>query len=205
MSLSNLYSNHDLSAAMHTQYYVEGAITGACACPEIPLPDEWLPWVIKHHKQIQNVQQADLITDALLGYFKSQLSLMNSEKLVWPQYASYTLNVEYLSEYCKGLIFAHYARESFWQNAWNKMQDQAPQEAPQMASDLKHCLLMFSTFSDPQKAINEDKALPKEERKDLGDKLPLIANSLPQALDTYIKLSGRLAAFLPNQFEVYQK
>ncbi len=199
--LSMLYNGSLQANFLHSQYYVEGCLLGACACPEIPLPDVWLPWVIKQHNQIQNAQQADKITDLLFLYFKHCLAQMQNDSLHIPLYASYTQNQHYaLSQWCEGLLIAHSARESYWQGAWNKMQKQVPEKAPELAKNLKHCLMMFTTFADPTKAIEQ--AAQKGDME-LANNLPLIAKSLPQTLSTYIAISGALAAYLPNQFETF--
>lgn len=202
--LSVLYEDPKQAAFLHSQHYVEGCLLGACACPEIPLPDVWLPWVIKHHQQIENAEQADHITDVLFGFFKQCLAQMHNNTLALPEYARYGANDKALSDWCEGILIAHSARESFWQGAWQKMQAQAPESAPKMAKDLKHCLLMFSTFADTQKAIEDANA--KDGSGDtLASKLPLIALSLQDTLRQYVTISGELAAFLPNQFETFQK
>ena len=145
---------------------------GACACPEIPLPDVWLPWVIKHRGQVENAAQADAIADILFAHFKACLAQMHEDAIQLPAYAKYVdqgpinkgadesntaealildANSETalisentpLSQWCEGLLMAHTATEKFWQGAWNKMQQQNPDAAPAMAKNLKHCLLVF--------------------------------------------------------------
>jgi uncharacterized protein len=205
MDLSVLYEDSKQAQLLHSKYYVEGCLLGACACPEIPLPDVWLPWVIQHHKQIQNAEQADRITEVLFAFFKQCLAEMHEERLNLPAFATYSLNDHAaLSQWCSGLLMAHSAREKYWQGAWDKMEAKSADIAPQMAKDLKHCLLMFSTFANPKEAIDD------ANNKDgsgaaLADKLPIIAKSLDQALSKYVSISGELAAYLPNQFETFQK
>ena len=209
MDLSSLYNDPSQAKFLHSQYYVEGALLGAAACPEIPLPDVWLPWVIKEHKQIQTVSQADKITDTLFEFFKQCLHEMHVGNLVLPTYAKFqaaTLVVSRvnedgpLSQWCTGLLMAHSARETYWQGAWNKMQYKSPDKAPELANDLKHCLGMFTTFADP---INAIQASPAPEI--LRQNLPKIANSLQDALVKYVAISGELASYLPNQFETFSK
>jgi uncharacterized protein len=205
MDLSVLYDDLQQAKFLHSKYYVEGCLIGACACPEIPLPDVWLPWVIKQHNQIQSAQQADNITNELFAFFKQCLVEMQSERLSLPEFATYSSdNHTALSQWCSGLLMAHTAREKYWQGAWDKMQVKSASDAPQLAKDLKHCLLMFSTFANPKGAIND------ANKKDgsgaaLAEKLPIIAKSLDDALRKYVAISGELATYLPNQFETFQK
>lgn len=208
MNLSQLFANPNEVSFLHSRYYVEGCLLGACACPEIPLPDVWLPWVIKEHNQIQNAEQADQITDELFNYFKHCLAQMNNNALALPEYVSYSGEFKQdmpLREWCKGLLMAHSAREQYWQGAWRKMQKQNPEDAPKMAKDLKHCLLMFSTFADPQEAVTEAEAKSQEKAAALRENMPLIAQSLNETLVTYVDLAGKLATYLPNQFETFKQ
>lgn len=205
MDLSELYDDPQQAKFLHSKYYVEGCLLGACACPEIPLPDVWLTWVIKHHHQIHNANQADQISDVLFDFFKQCLANMHNENLSLPVYATYSENDHAaLSQWCSGLLMAHGAREQFWQGAWNKMEALSNDKAASLAKKLKHCLLMFSTFANPKGAIND------AEKKDgsgaaLAEKLPIIAKSLEEALRQYVGISGELAAYLPNQFETFKK
>lgn len=217
MNLSALYTNPDQAFFLHSQYYVEGCLLGACACPEIPLPDVWLPWVIKHHGQIQNVSQADSITNDLFAFFKHCLAQMHANNLSLPEYVKYSTvlagqdsaDENYpLKQWCLGLLTAHSASENVWQGAWHKMQQQDPDLAPKLAKNLKHCLLVFSTFAEPEKAIIKGNVKNSEQNQDvqtLADNLPIIAKSLNTTLKTYVDIAGELAAYLPNQFETFEK
>ena len=208
MNLTELYANPQEVSFLHSRYYVEGCLVGACACPEIPLPDVWLPWVIKQHNQIQNAAQADQITNELFNYFKHCLAQMNNSTLVIPEYVKYSGEFEKdrpLREWCKGLLMAHSAREQFWQGAWRKMQQQDPKLAPQMAKDLKHCLLMFSTFADPKETLRDAEVKSLDQAQALRENMPLIAQSLNDTLTTYVNLAGKLATYLPNQFETFKQ
>jgi len=208
MDLTELYAKPKKVSFLHSRYYVEGCLLGACACPEIPLPNIWLPWVIKHHNQIQNAAQADAITDVLFEYFKYCLAQMNTNSLKVPEYAVYQASPsseDPLRQWCAGILMAHSAREQFWHGAWRKMQKKDPIEAPKMAKDLKHCLMMFTTFADPDAAIQEAKSKDANATSNLAEKLPLIANSLGETLHTYVNLSGKLASYLPNQFETFKQ
>jgi uncharacterized protein len=80
------------------------------------------------------------------------------------------------------------------------MQQRKPEEAPALAKDLKHCLLVFSTFANPPAAIAQAK---ERGEMNLEDKLPMIAQSLQSTLLQYVSISGKLASFLPNQFETF--
>lgn len=207
MNLLLIYQNPEIADMLHSRYYVEGALFGAAVTPEIPMPDVWLPWAIKHHGQMQNNQQADTITDALFDYFKYCLRQMKDNAQCLPSYAVFEVGESGfsdasspLSQWLQGVLMAHSNMESVWQNAWQLMQDKDPEQAPLLAKKLKHSLGMFSTFADLALASEQAK---KRGQTDFERKLPLIALSLPEALKTYVSISGELASYLPNQFETF--
>lgn len=201
MDLLALYEKPEHADLLHTRYYVEGALFGASASPEIPMPDVWLPWAIKHHGQIQNNQQADEITAHLFDYFKHCLASMRDKNVALPDYCAYSAESDSaLAQWLNGLLMAHKEMEELWLGAWQKMQQQAPESSPLLAKKLKRCLRMFTTFADPLLAIEQAK---EREQADLADKLPIIFLSLPQALRDYVDLAGELASYLPNQFETF--
>nr|WP_297350034.1 UPF0149 family protein [uncultured Glaciecola sp.] len=206
MNLLLIYQNSDIADMLHSRYYVEGALLGAGVAPEIPMPDVWLPWAIKHHGQMQNNQQADVITDALFDYFKYCLQQMKDNALRMPDYCVFEDDNEKwgrsspLSQWMQGVLTAHSSMEPVWQNAWQLMHDKNPQHAPVLAKKLKHSLGMFSTFADVELAFEQAK---KRGQMDFEKKLPLIAQSLPDSLSTYVSISGELANYLPNQFETF--
>ncbi|MFT5712153.1 MAG: hypothetical protein ACI9DQ_000556 [Glaciecola sp.] len=208
MNLLLIYQNSDVADMLHSRYYVEGALLGAGVSPEIPMPDVWLPWAIKHHGQIQNNQQADVITNALFDYFKYCLQQMKDNTLGMPIYCIFEDDSEKwvrsspLSQWMQGLLTAHSSMELVWQNTWQLMHDKNPQHAPVLAKKLKHSLGMFSTFADVELAFKQAK---KRGQMDFEKKLPLIAQSLPEALSTYVSISGELASYLPNQFETFKQ
>ncbi|MFC3122349.1 UPF0149 family protein [Agaribacter flavus] len=201
-TLSPLYDSIADSSFLHDRHFVEGAILGACSCPEIPLPDDWLPWVVQEHNQIQNKEQADRVFSKLFDYFRYILSEMRNDEFASTlplHYSQASLNAE-LQAFMQGLIYAHQQCEKVWHMAWQKMREQNPDDAPVLAKDLKHCLLMFSSFADLEQAGVQ--AAERGEHS-LSDKLPLIAQSLPKAMEKYLNISGKLASYLPNQFETF--
>ena len=209
MNLLSIYEKPENAALLHSRYYVEGVLFGAGVAPEIPMPDAWLTWTIKHHGQMQDAQQADEITDALFAYFKYCLAMMTNNEVTMPSYAVFEEDAEYsqqidnnspLSQWLSGLLTAHSNTENVWQNAWSIMHKKSPDNGPALAKKLKHSLGMFTTFADIPLAIEQAK---KRGQEDFESKLSSIAKALPNALNTYVEVSGELAGFLPNQFETF--
>ena len=165
------------------------------------MPEQWLVWVFKQRGQLSSEQQADRLTDILMGMLKEQLQDMRDEKIVFPSHYHFTTESgSAASEWLNGLLAGHAQLESVWQNAWNRIAGEQPDEMQVMQKNLKHCLMMFTTFADVDAA--KDKA-NKTGNTALIDRLPTIFNSLPEALKTYVGLSGRLVDFMPNQFEQF--
>ncbi|MBF7073809.1 UPF0149 family protein [Glaciecola sp. MH2013] len=225
MDLQYIYQQPENQLVLQPKEFVEGLLFGAGVAPEIPMPDAWLTWTIANHGQMQSTQQADEITDALFAYFKHCLAMMTNNQVSLPTYIhdivtdKGDLNAnkgvfeddrDFFSLFgegskpklwLNGLLLAHSHCEEVWQNAWKLMQAKTSNEkSVQLAKELKHCLSMFSTFADLPLAVEQAKA---RKQTDFLDKLPLVARSLPSALQSYVDVSGELAAFLPNQFETF--
>lgn len=195
-----------LPGVLHPLDYVKGVIFAVAAAPEIPMPQQWFAWVFKQHGQLTDGNQADALADCLMDELKRQLSHMRS----LTQQDSYQLDYHFpqdnqvtnpLSQWLTGLLFAHQQLQPVWQGAWQQMQEKMLEDVQQHQKDLRHCLSMFSTFADMPLAIRQasEKGNPA-----LAEQLPIIFNSLPLALAKYIKLSGKLVNYLPDQFEQFQ-
>jgi uncharacterized protein len=100
------------------------------------------------------------------------------------------------------LLSAHSKLESVWQGCWDQVEQTSPDKLGKYQKDLKHCLLMFSTFANLPMAMEQAK---KVNNQKLLENLPKVFNSIPDALATYVELSGELAKYLPDQFETFEK
>lgn len=191
----------ELSTILQRPEYIQGLIFAVAAAPEIPMPEQWLVWVFKERGQLKSEQQADQLTDLLMSLLKEQLQKMRDDEIIFPTQYEYPHNKNTsASEWLNGLLAGHAQLETVWQNAWNRMSDQKPAEMVKMQKNLKHCLMMFTTFADVETAI---KKAQKANNETLIDRLPVIFKALPEALKTYVGLSGELVDFMPNQFEQF--
>ncbi|MGQ8365952.1 UPF0149 family protein [Glaciecola sp. 1036] len=200
--LKQLFESSEDTYFLHNRYYVEGVVMGACVCPEIPLPDVWLPWTINIQSRVKDTAQADRVFEQLFEYFRHVLTEMRTEHFQLPDYIEFQYEGDNfaLESFFQGLLVAHHQSEKVWQHAWQKMQVKSPELAPKLAKKLKHCLMMFSTFSDVNAALDKAKA---RGQIDFGNNLQKISASLPLAMQQYIEISGALVDFLPNQFETF--
>ncbi|WP_088329598.1 UPF0149 family protein [Lacimicrobium sp. SS2-24] len=189
---------------LRSHFEIQGLCFAVAASPEIPPPQQWMAWALISPDEIDQ-PLADKLAEPLMNCFKQQLLLMRDElsARVLPKECEYFQGMTFespLSQWLCGCLLGHRQLEPVWQGAWQKMQQQTPQQAPEAARTLTHTLRLFSTFANVQLAIEQaaEKGNPH-----LSEQLADIALTLPRALQSYVRLSGSLAAYLPNQFETF--
>lgn len=183
--------------------HIDGLLFAIGASPEIPMPDQWLPWVVKNQGNISN-QDVDYLMGVLLEQLKFRLSSMRDEQFHLPKACTFGIEDtnSALTQWLTGLLFGHQQLEPIWHNAWKQMQEKAPEEQPALMRDLSHCLRMFSTFANPDLALAQAK---ENGNSGLEEKMPQIFLSFPKALQQYVDISGKLVGYIPNQFEMYEE
>jgi uncharacterized protein len=208
-ALAELCADGALAGALHSYDYIHGLIFAVASAPEIPMPEQWLPWVIKQRGQLRDEQQADSLSDALMVLLQQQLKDMSDERITLPSEYNYAPNVAAnspVSQWFCGLLAGHSQLEDVWLDAWGKMGKQGDSEIFSLQKDLKHCLRLFSTFADIPLALEQAAEKDGEDKRtELEQMLPTIFLSLSRSLIIYVGLSGRLVDYLPNQFETFQK
>ncbi|GAA0858549.1 UPF0149 family protein [Aliiglaciecola litoralis] len=196
----------EFKSTLHSSDYVGGLVFSVCAAPEIPMPDEWLNWVFNQHGQLASAQDADKIAETLMSVLQQQLTEMRSETFRIPMQGQ-TLPEDPnsnmpVSKWLKGLLVGHSQLEAVWQRCWQELVEKQPEKLPSLKRNLKHCLMMFSTFANVPMAVEQAQRAGNHKLLDNIDK---IYASLPDALKTYVEVSGQLAQHLPEQFETFQK
>jgi uncharacterized protein len=202
-------SNKELSGSLFSYEYILGLIFAVAAAPEIPMPEKWLVWAFRQRGQLSSEQQADKLTDVLIGLLQRQLKNMSDGKISLPSEFHYPHEISpesNVSRWFAGLLAGHSQLENVWQQAWQKMGLQSEEQIFILQRDLRHCLGVFSTFADIPLALQQaqDKG-GSAHRVKLEALLPKIFLSLPESLQTYVNLSGKLVDFLPNQFETFSQ
>lgn len=198
------YEKLAMVAVLPEEAYLEGLIFGVAACPEIPMPEQWMPWAIRADANTAiSKQQADELADYLMGRLRDTLDSMRKEERLLPeecQWRGNGLQHDELQQWLRGLLTAHQQLEKQWQQAW-QMSEQTL-DLPALSGRLNRCLKLFTTLADPQSRLQQT---PPEKRQELTDGLPRLAASLPPMLKEYVAISGELVQVLPNQFEVVPK
>lgn len=191
----------ELSHVLHSQDFIRGLVFAVCASPEIPMPEQWLVWVFNQRGQLSSNEQADGLTDVLMTMMQNQLREMRDEQIRFPaQYCYEEKSGIPASEWLSGLLAGHGHLEQVWQKAWNRMANKQLEEMAPMQRDLKHCLMMFTTFADVPMAI---KQAEQKNNHALVTSLPKIFHSIEDALKKYVGLSGALVSYMPDQFETF--
>lgn len=204
-SLHSLCESKELLGVLHPYAFIQGVVFAVAAAPEIPMPEKWLPWVMKTSHQLTSIEQADNLTDILMKILQIQLKSMSEEKIFLPMGVTFNQDGQKQSSvatWCQGMLFGHSQLESVWQHAWNKMQVSDATQMQPLQKDLSHCLYMFSTFADIPLAVKQAENRGNDQLLNI---LPKIFLSFPQTLKTYVGLSGRLVDYLPNQFETFEQ
>jgi uncharacterized protein len=204
-TLRSLCESEELLGVLHPYAFIQGVVFAVAAAPEIPMPEKWLPWVIKTSNQLTSTEQADNLTDILMKTLQLQLKSLSEEKIHLPEGITFSQDGKVRSPialWCQGMLFGHSQLESVWQKAWSKMQVSEVTQMQQLQKDLSHCLYMFTTFADIPLAV---KQAENRGNNQLLNILPKIFLSFPETLKTYVGLSGRLVDFLPNQFETFEQ
>ena len=198
--LSELYQNSQISTALHAEDVVQGMIFGVCATPEIPMPEQWMPWTFAQHQQLCEEAQINKITEVLMQQMAETLQDMSQGNIAFITQWEYDENSQTVNTPCQlflaGLLLAHEQCEAMWQAAWQKL---PTEEQTVQADNLTHCLNMFSTFVDVTVALER----AGDNASTLAAALPQIFAELPEAIMQYNELSGLLARYLPNQLEQF--
>ncbi|MCC2607673.1 UPF0149 family protein [Planctobacterium marinum] len=200
-SLEQFYQWQNNSDIFRSPVYIRGLLFAVCASPDIPMPEQWFPWVVQTGGEIQS-QQVDKVSNILMQLLKEQLQAMRDNQVNLPADCHYPAHEDNLQQWMTGLITGHGLLEEIWQQAWQAMLQAQPETSEQFSTRLTRCLRMFTTFADINLAVQQAK---ERDAEDFQAKLPLLAKSLSSSLQEYVKLSGELVSYLPHQFDTFQK
>lgn len=206
-AFDKLYDQASLCSAIPPQAEARGLMVAVCAAPEIPLPEHWMPWFIRQDNTAGSLSQAhiDDLAQRLMHCLRDTLNMMRLDAPLipahWLEAAQPGSN---LQRWLTGLLRGHQHLEQTWQHAWQRAQNNPEQDKGLDVEDparrLRRCLKFFSTLADIDTAM---KIRDAAQQAQLQQQLPTLIKQLPSMVDEYIKLAGELAAFLPNQFEMY--
>ncbi len=201
---TSIFEHPVLSPMLASRPYAEGVIFAVASAPEIPMPEEWMPWVIDQTGSHSiSKAQADDLADGLMKLLRDALDAMRKQAALLPVYCKWSeksADRRALCDWLKGLLTGHQQLEKVWQRAWHEGGEQGS-DLSELAERLTRCLKLFSTLAEPEQALAN---APDAQRSVLQDGLPKLSASLPAMLQEYVAISGELAGHLPNQFETFQ-
>lgn len=203
-ALDAVTANPALSSYLRPPAFLCGMVFGVSACPDIPMPETWMPWALGgDHPDKVSAKNVDQIANGLLAQLQWQLSKMKNEESLLPSECLWSDNAadrEILETWLKGLLFAHGQLETVWKIAW----DHANTKSIQINEGdvrLKRCLKCFSVLADSDFALAP---LSGESHTLLESNLPVLHKQLGSLLSDYVSLANELATGLPGQFELYK-
>lgn len=198
------YETLTMQAVLPAPPFLHGIIFGVAACPEIPMPETWMPWVIRADASAAiSKQQADELADYLMARLRDTLDCMRKDSRLLPhgyEWGTTADKQQNVQLWLKGLLTGHQQLEKQWLQAWQLSEQTL--DLPSLSSRLNRCLKLFSTLADPELKLQQT---PADKCSELEAGLPRLAASLPAMLKEYVEISGELVQVLPNQFEVVQK
>ena len=222
-AISDIVSLPSFENVLPSAYYVDGMIFAVASAPEIPMPEQWMPWLIQSSDSHLVDKDVDKLADTLMNGLRAHLDFMRRGKSPLPE--PLTVAVEKqgvkrpskeLASWLNGLLQVHKQLEPVWQNAWhhwekrldknkgnkNSSDKDEPAQTEPAEARLSRCLKLFSTLANIDLALsyrNDKQAIQLESN------MKMLVKQLPSVLADYTKLSGELAGALPNQFETFNK
>ncbi|MCW8091719.1 UPF0149 family protein [Alteromonas sp. ASW11-130] len=205
--LRAVYQNSTVTNVLPSQAFCEGYIFAIAAAPEIPMPEQWMPGVIKGSNNSLSTEQVDELAEALMSTLRDSLMLMRDGASLLPDYVVWSHDKQKridAEQWLTGLLAGHQFVEDSWQRAWQVAQQDSFQNATDETPTkrLTRCLKLFSSLADVDLALH---VRTEEQAQAFHQNLPALYNQLPFILKEYVALAGELAKSLPNQFETFQR
>lgn len=119
-ALEALYHSHQ--NLLHPPFYIRGLLFAVCASPDIPMPEQWFPWIIKDSGNI-DAEQVNQLSDLLMNMLKEQLQAMRDDKVSLPDDCQYPQQQQNLQDWLTGLLAGHSLLEKSWQQGWDRSND----------------------------------------------------------------------------------
>ena len=231
--IQDVVQKHAASNVLPPPMQADGMIFAVAATPEIPMPEQWMPWFIQQSGSRLIDSDVDELADTLMNGLRAHLDFMrqgrgplDSALFVAVDTPSGARPSESLVLWLNGLLQVHKMVEPVWQSAWRHLEQKRDKKSDkklyEQASEDKSKAHQ-GTRDDAQETpevrlsrclkmfstlANVELALKHrtdEQAAQLNANLTLLIKQLPAVLQDYIKLAGELADALPNQFEMFNK
>ena len=220
--ISDIVSHPNFKNVLPNAYHVDGMIFAVAAAPEIPMPEQWMPWLIQSGDSKLVDKDVDMLADTLMNGLRAHLDLMRQSKSPLPSELSEAIVAnggmrpsKELESWLNGLLQVHKQLEPVWQNAWNHLdkrsaknksddEDKPKEDKVTEPAEvrLSRCLKLFSTLANIELALSYRNDTQVAQ---LESNIRMLVKQLPSVLADYTRLSGELAQALPNQFETFSQ
>ncbi|MDO6567267.1 UPF0149 family protein [Alteromonas sp. 1_MG-2023] len=211
-----VFETGKLTHVLPSAYKADGMIFAVAASPEIPMPEQWMPWLIQSSSSALVDKDVDALADVLMNNLRAHLQCMTDEKPLVPLACEFAKGevdestpdiAPELAQWLEGLLYVHQQLEGVWQQAWEKFSAKGVQGADAKDANtpekrLSRCLKLFTTLANVELAL---KYRNSSQAQQLKENLPLLWKQVPVMIQDYIALAGELSAALPNQFETFTK
>ncbi len=220
--ISDIVSHPNFKNVLPNAYHVDGMIFAVAAAPEIPMPEQWMPWLIQSSDSKLVDKDVDKLADTLMNGLRAHLDLMRQSKSPLSSELTEAIEVKgvmrpskELESWLNGLLQVHKQLEPVWQNAWNHLEKRSAKNKSDgenkldedkvtepAEARLSRCLKLFSTLANIELALSYRN---ETQVAQLESNIRMLVKQLPSVLADYTRLSGELAQALPNQFETFSQ
>ena len=220
--ISDIVSHPNFKNVLPNAYHVDGMIFAVAAAPEIPMPEQWMPWLIQSSDSKLVDKDVDELADTLMNGLRAHLDLMRKSKSPLSSQLTEAIEVKgvmrpskELESWLNGLLQVHKQLEPVWQNAWNHLEKRSAKNKSDgenkldedkvtepAEARLSRCLKLFSTLANIELALSYRN---ETQVAQLESNIRMLVKQLPSVLADYTRLSGELAQALPNQFETFSQ
>ena len=220
--ISDIVSHPNFKNVLPNAYHVDGMIFAVAAAPEIPMPEQWMPWLIQSSDSKLVDKDVDELADTLMNGLRSHLDFMRKSKSPLSSQLTEAIEVKgvmrpskELESWLNGLLQVHKQLEPVWQNAWNHLEKRSAKNKSDgenkldedkvtepAEARLSRCLKLFSTLANIELALSYRNDTQVAQ---LESNIRMLVKQLPSVLADYTRLSGELAQALPNQFETFSQ
>ncbi|MDY6977252.1 MAG: UPF0149 family protein [Pseudomonadota bacterium] len=220
--ISDIVSHPNFKNVLPNAYHVDGMIFAVAAAPEIPMPEQWMPWLIQSSDSKLVDKDVDELADALMNGLRAHLDFMRKSKSPLSSQLTEAIEVKgvmrppkELESWLNGLLQVHKQLEPVWQSAWNHLEKRSAKNKSDgenkldedkvtepAEARLSRCLKLFSTLANIELALSYRN---ETQVAQLESNIRMLVKQLPSVLADYTRLSGELAQALPNQFETFSQ
>ena len=79
-----VFEKGKLTHVLPSAYKADGMIFAVAASPEIPMPEQWMPWLIQSSSSALVDKDVDALADVLMNNLRAHLQCMTDEKPLMP-------------------------------------------------------------------------------------------------------------------------